>query len=408
MKISSYKIIADNTIIQLLARLLSTGSLFFISIFLARTLGAEGFGDFSKIITYVPFFYLLVDLGLNASFLRMNSEKELISWQELFGLRLLISLVAVLLCLLLLFILPRGQTQGYTSLVRVGIFLYSFSIVSHSIITSTNALFQKKQRFDLGAFSLILGSLVSIVGIFLAPTSIITSVVILFLGTLSTALVSLLFARQFVVPIPSWNLSHIKLLIRDAAPLSLTLFFNLLYFRIDSVILTLSRSTIEVGAYNLAFKIFEFPLVLPIFFMNSLYPLLLKELKTPQHFKKTILQSALMLCFLGILATIIVWTCAPFLIIINPTFTNAVPLLRLLSLAFPVFFLSSLMMWTLIAKKRNRTLASIYGMAALINICSNFLFIPLYGPFAAAAITVIAETVVLFVGVLSLWSFRKE
>lgn len=407
MGISQYRVIADNTIVQLFARFASSGTMFIISIFLAKTLGAEGFGDFSKIITYVPFFYLLVDLGLNASYLRINKEKETVTWQELLGLRLTIAFLAIGLCLALLLLLPTGQNQGYTTLVRWGIVVYSFSILSHAVITTTNAQFQKQLRYDRGAIALTIGSLFTLISVFFLSNSVVWAVSLLGIGTFTTALLSLVFVKKFTSPLPVWHIRHFLYLLRDAAPLSITLFFNLLYFRIDSIILTLSRSTVEVGAYNLAFKIFEFPLVIPVFFMNSLYPLMLRDVKQPKQFQSTVSQAAFVLCLLGFIASLGTWIVSPILTYINPSFGGAVSLLRLLSIAFPIFFLSNLVMWILIAKGKNKSLTLIYGVAAVLNITFNLLFIPTYGPKAAALITVIAEVLVLLVGVWSLRSFRK-
>ncbi len=407
MGISRYRVIADNTIVQLFARFVSSGTMFIISIYLAKILGAEGFGDFSKIITYVPFFYLLVDLGLNASYLRINKEKETVTWQELLGLRLTIAFLAIALCLALLFFLPTGQNQGYTTLVRWGILIYSFSILSHAVITTTNAQFQKLLRYDRGAIALTIGSLFTLASVFFLSNSVLWAVSLLGIGTFGTALLSLLLVKKFTSPLPVWHLRHFAYLLRDAAPLSITLFFNLLYFRIDSIILTLSRSTVEVGAYNLAFKIFEFPLVIPVFFMNSLYPLMLRDAKQPKQFQSTVSQAAFILCSLGFIASLGTWFISPILTYINPAFVNAVSLLRLLSVAFPIFFLSNLVMWTLIAKGKNKSLTLIYGVAAVLNITFNLLFIPTYGPQAAALITVVAEVLVLIAGVLSLRSFRN-
>ena len=391
--------IASNTIVQFIARLISSGSTFVISIYLAKSLGIEVFGDFSKVTTYIPLFYLLVDLGLNASFLRINNEDKEITWQQLFGLRLIISFGAIVLSLLLILLLPTGLKQGYTPMVRFGIILYSLSILLTSIITTSNALFQKLLSYKFSAIALIVGSVVSLTALFIFPITLINSLLILLLGLFITAFLSILFVSRLTNPFPTINVASFIKLLKDTAPLSLTLLFNLLYFRIDSIILTLSRSTTEVGSYNLSYKIFEFFLVIPVFFMNSLYPILLKSKNNSNKFSSIFIRSLILLSMSGVFLTIVVWVLSPLLLILNKDFAYSVFLLRLLTLSFPVFFVSNLTMWSLITKREHKKLTIVYGSAMVLNILANVIFIPFYGATASALITLLGELYVLFVSV---------
>src|SRR5260221_13120858 len=82
-----------NTLSQLIGRATSAITTFIISLILARNLGTQGFGDFSKVTTYIAFFYLLTDLGLNAAFLKHQEENTNVTFQHFLGLRLVISIV---------------------------------------------------------------------------------------------------------------------------------------------------------------------------------------------------------------------------------------------------------------------------------------------------------------------------
>jgi len=62
------KIIAVNTITQLVGRAISAVTTLLVTLLIARELGAGGYGDFVKITTYAAFFYLAVDFGINAIF----------------------------------------------------------------------------------------------------------------------------------------------------------------------------------------------------------------------------------------------------------------------------------------------------------------------------------------------------
>jgi O-antigen/teichoic acid export membrane protein len=187
-----------------------------------------------------------------------------------------------------------------------------------------------------------------------------------------------------------------KLLV-PAIPLGITLIFNLVYFRADSVVITLTRPTAEVGIYGLAYKVFEVILVFPTFFMNAVYPLMVSETvgKSNGRLKKIFMSSFLFLLATSVVAVLVLWFAAPLLSLIKSDFTPSVGALRVLSLGLPFFFVTSTTMWALIALKKQKALAGIYGVSMIVNIVGNILLVPQYGFMAAAWLTVACEGLVL-------------
>lgn len=379
-----------NTLSQLIGRAISALATLGITILVARRLGADGYGDFVKITTYVVFFYLLADFGYNAIFLR-----DEIHWQDLLGLRLVTGSLLVCAALAILFIIPQGITQGYTQIVRLGILFFVPTILFQALTTSANALFQKHLRYDASAVAVAAGSIVSLIFVW-KFTSMLSAITALLIGSGITALVGLALSKPFIKTFKiSLSFTRIRSLFIASFPLGLTLLFNLLYFHIDSIILTFTRTSAEVGIYGLAYKVFELPLVVPTFFMNALYPVMLKYQRS--ELKIIIKKSCLFLFSTSLLFTFVLWFSAPLLVYIKTDFSSAIPALRILSLSLPFFFLSSLTMWTLIARRKQQALMYIYGGSMVLNILFNVLYIPQYGYMAAAWITVVSEALVLLV-----------
>ncbi len=421
------KQLAWNTSAQIVARGISALTTLLMTIFIARRFGANGYGDFVKITTYIAFFYLLADFGFNAVYLQRTplsagSDKNIHDspWEDLLGLRIFVGCLLVVIAGASAFILPRGAGGGYTHFVQLGILLFAPSILFQAMITSANALFQKYLRYDLSTIAVMIGSFVSLVLVILVTQGIIPGNTILYsttallVGAAVTALISLYLTRRLQI---TWYSSvswvRIRSLFIESLPLGVTLLFNLVYFRIDSVILTITRSTAEVGIYGLAYKVFELPLVLPTFFMNALYPMMLgitqNKSGDQQSLRDVILKSGTFLFFTSIVVFIIVWAGAPVVGFIKNDFVPAIAVLRILIIGLPFFFLSSLTMWTLIAYKRQKTLAAIYGISMVLNVVLNALFIPRYGYVAAAWITVISEGFVLLVsGIAVIPLLHKE
>lgn len=399
------KNIAFNTVAQIVGKGISGGTTFLISILLARSLGIEGFGDFTKITTYVAFFYLFCDFGLNAAYLQLvEKETERGMKNALLTIRILLSLLLIFVSLALAIFLPGSGTQGYSSIVKMGIILFTPTVLFQAIITTTNALFQERLRYDYATYATTIGSVATLVTIFLL-TKILLPQAMLFgslaaflVGSLLTTLSSLFFVKKFAVsPRLSFDKTAIAKLVRTAAPLGITLLFNVVYFRIDSVVLTISRSTQEVGIYGLAYKFFEMALVIPTFFMNATLPTMMaaKKAADEKRLKKQISISGITLFIFSILASVGAWICAPLITLIKPEFVSSIVPFKILLLGLPIFYLSSLTMWILVVEKKRTAMLIIYALSMVINSLANIICIPTYGYIAAAIITVCSELVVL-------------
>jgi len=395
--------IAANTVFQLLGKAVTTTTALLATILIAKNYGPEEYGNFTLITTFVGIFYLIVDFGMNAIVLEKLQKTELQKeyFKNLLGLRLLWSIFLVFLSLSILSLLP--QEQGFNIAVRMGIIIYSITLISHGIITTCNAIFQKNLRYDLSALSSSVGSVINILLVIFFATQRAPLVVLMISfvvgGVISAA--SYLFlvkAKEKDVSIaPSYNFQKFREIFISSLPLGITLIFNLVYFRADTFILALFRNQGEVGNYGLAYRFFEAALVFPTFFMNALYPFLLSSKSNSESLKKLVSKSFRILLGASIITTIIIIIAAPQLIYLSSgsSFTKSSTALRLLSLSFPSFFLSSLYMWVLITLGKRKILSIVYGTSMILNILLNIIFIPAFGVFAAAIITGLCETLIL-------------
>lgn len=386
-----------NTSAQIVGRVVSAGTTFLVSLVLARAFGAEGYGDFAKVTTYVALFYLLADFGMNAIYVQRGT-----SWGELLGVRVVGSVMLMFLAMAILVFLPQGVGQGYTAAVRLGIIFFLPSIVFQAIITTNNAEFQRRLRYDLATVAVVAGSIVTIAAVWiLVGIGVIGAIGGIGAGAFITAATALLFVKKLGNSLQlAITRSSLLFYFTRSFPLGMTLVFNLIYFRADHLILTLSRSTAEVGLYGLAYKVFEFPLAIPTFFMNSVYPIMLVRQNDMKHLLK---KSCTVLGLTSIVVSLALWVAAPLLSLVRPEFGHSVAALRVLSLGLPLFFLTSLFMWTLIALKKQALLVAIYGSSMLVNVFLNARFVPTHGFIAAAWITVISEAMVLLFSGAALW-----
>lgn len=403
--------ISANVLFQLAGKIVGAGTTLFITLYLARLLGSYGYGDIVKVITYVSAFFIIADFGFNAVYL-VDSQK-LYTLPSLFFLRILWSFALLFAAYALLRFFPIGVYDGYTKAVRLGIFLYAPSIIFQSIITTANAVFQKYLRYDYSFYAVSFGSIIGLISLYVlsrvpySPSLIGAGVYLS--ASFSTALVAFLYMRRLENVSTRYRFSYMKKLFVTSLPIGITLVANLIYAHADSFVLTLTRSTVEVGTYGFAYRFFETLLVVPTFIMNASYPVLLASKKQSMitlksRYKKLLVSMGL----LSVVISVGVWFMAPLLSIVRQDFFASVSFIRILVLSLPLFFLSSLVMWMLFVFNKRWELAFIYVAAMLINIGANVLLVPLYGAYASAWITICSEALVLAATYSVLWRVWGE
>lgn len=391
-----YRKVAANTVFQIIARIFSSGSSFVITLLLARSLGINGYGDFAKITAFVSLFYFLSDFGLNAIFLQKEHPK---GFAQLFQLRLFMSIIVIIGMNLVAFLLPYSPITGigFSPMVKLGIMLFSLTIFSESLTNSATAIFQKKISYEFVMLGSFVGSIITVVTIWLALLFTHSLLVVLFcfvVGAMTESGIAFFLTKEKKVFV-MLDVQFIKRLLQESLPIALMLFCNLLYFRIDMIILSLLRASGDVAVYDFAYKFFDFLIALPLFLSNSLYPSLLEE----KNNQSQILRHVLIFFIVSLPIAIIAWLASPLIDFIKQDFHSSIFVLRILVISLPVFFITSITQWILIARKKQMFLLWVYAIALVINIIGNLAFIPHYSYIASAVLTDVGE---LFVALMLL------
>ncbi|MBI2196163.1 flippase [Candidatus Daviesbacteria bacterium] len=406
---SKFTKIFQQTFWQILGKVVTTLSTFIILGLVTRNYGKDGTGVFTLALTYLSMFYLVADFGFNAHVLRKvtgyrvqgTGYRVQKQWNKLLGTRLIWSGVLVVLAVGLLPFWPFS-TPLFVKAVSFG----SLAIIASSVFVTCNLIFQGKLRYDLSVLASALGTLAGL-AVFVFLSAYKFSIPFLLLAHLISwtviAAAALFLVRKFFQQIfPVFDLIYAKNLFKQSWPIAATLSLNVLYFRADAFMIAYFKSVSDVGIYNVAYSVFQSALVLPTFIMNAYYPLMLKTL----HGLKWILLGLLGLSLLGTLITLIF---SPFIIKIltGGGFAGSTESLQILSLGFPAYFLSSLLMWILIAKGKYKVMFLLYMSGLIFNLILNFIYIPQYSFLAASWTTVISEYFILALQVMVLWLKRK-
>lgn len=394
---------------QVLGKLVSSSSTLIILGLITRNYGKDGTGLYTLGTTYLAFFYLLADLGLNGFFLpRVQKDKDEIS--RLFLFRLFWSILLVFVCNLALPFLPFSN-NAFNELILIG----SITIIFSSFFQTINLVFQQRLSYGKSVIASSLGSLIAVPVAFylvLNHAYVYELALIFVVGWFVNSMAGLFLVNKFYkFRIITQNYSvYIKDLI-SAWPVSLTLLLNTVYFRIDSFILSSVRSFSEVGIYNIAYSIFQALLTVPTFIMNAFYPLMLKELdKGFVGFKRVVFRACLVMFFIGFLGAIltIMFSSTAVSILAGKEFPDSSQALKILSLSFPAFFTSAVLIWVFMALKKFKTMLVIYSSGLIANLIFNLVYIPRHSYIAASWVTVVSEYLILLLQMVILFRSMRD
>lgn len=409
-----FKKVVYNTGAQVVGKAVTASITLLITLIIGRTLGASGYGDFTKIFVFVGYFYTLADFGLNTIYIKISKENETKNLRILLGLRIIIGIILAATAALIALKLPYNSKDltGFSPLVREGIVIASLTIITHALFLSANAFYQKILRYDLSALSAITSYL------FVLSTAAIVSLTTKSLIGYTLAYVigglvlvggafAIIAKRSKSIPWPIFSKSSSLSLLKPAWPVGLALIFNLVYFRIDVFILSNFRSSAEVGLYGLAYQFFEAALAIPIFFANAIYPLLANLYREDkQKFQAQVKNWLFILLGVSFLLSVSTFTISFFIpMLFGDSFKGSIPALQILSLGFPFFFISALLWHVTIIFDRQKYLTLIYAVGAVFNLGANLVFIPTKGYIAASIVTVVSEALIM---ILLIWLLKNS
>lgn len=385
--------ISQQTFWQIIGKIVISTSAFIVLGMVARIYGEAGTGVFTLAMTYLAMFHLLNDFGFNAHLLRVFSKPGRVDqsriWRRLLGTRIL---WAFGLMFLAIGLLPLWRFAGPQ--FSLAVVLGAFTIVGSSIFITGNLIFQNKLRYDLSIIASIFGTIIYLGIAFWLFSANYPPPYLLFaqtIGWMVIGLMSIILLKRYVNSVfPVYDHQFTLNLIKNSWPIAATLGLNVIYFRADAFMVTYFKGVADAGIYNLAYSLFQTALVLPTFIMNAYYPILLKSFKGI----RLVALGLLLLASLGTILTLII---APFItsILTGGGFLGSSQSLQILSLGFPAYFLSALLMWILVSRGKYKTLLVIYTAGLVINLILNYIFIPQYSFYASSVITVVSEYLIL-------------
>lgn len=402
--------IAYNVIFNVITKILST-ILALVGIgFITRYLGKEGFGDYSTVLAFFAFFGSVADLGIYSITAREISrpeadEKKIIS--NALGLRLTSSLLVFFFTPILIYFLP------YTIEVKMGILIVAASFVFSTTYMVLNGVFQKNLAMDKVALAEVLGKILQIIVIILAVKLDLGFIAIVFsvLASMIFNFALVLFlARKYVSLSLQFDFAYWKKFLIESAPLGFSALLIFIYFKIDTILLSILKNAADVGLYNAAYKVLENITFFPAMIVGLIFPLLSRNIFTDKKEFSRIANETLKV-FVILIVPLMVGTL--FLadgvihLIGGDAFAASANILRILIFALVFVFFGNLFNSILIASNHQKKLIIPLLLCALFNIGANLFLIPIYSYYGAAITSVFTEFFVTLAGFFLVLKYVK-
>ncbi len=392
--------LAKNSALQIGGKLL--GTVFGLITFycLLKFFGDEGIGYFTSAITYVAIFATIVDFGLTLTTAQMISKEGAEEGRilgNLLSLRVVSAFVFFVSAPIIALAIP--QARDIITLITIGSVTYFLGSIAQMFI----GVFQKRLAIVTAVLAETLNRLLCLVGVVIvgfAGLSLPWAVAAFSIGGLVQLIIMLASTNRKVRLRPRWEPRMWQEIIATSWPIGTSMLFNLLYLKGDIVFMMLYRIPAEeIGQYGTAYKVVDVMTMIPVTFMGLLLPLLTTawSQKNRPAFERYFQNGFDLLSIVAIpLALGAILVGVPMMTAVDQELVLAGEVLAVLGPAAAIVFWGSLYGHAIVALNKQRVMTWGYLFVAIVAVAGYMMYIPLFGAWAAAWVTLVSEALICF------------
>ncbi len=386
-----------NTITQILSKVFAVGLSIISVALLARYLGAEKYGWFTLVFTYVSFFTTLADVGYNQTIVRelsLDIKRSRDAYATFFNIKILLIVISIIAAFIGLGFTP------YESDLKIAIIIGIAALTISNLSSYGTSILQSRLRLDLVSLLDLFTKSVTVVCIYffirydLGFYSIIYAVLI---GNVAGMIVEYFFVQDWIVLSLHFDKKIASNILKISLPVGLTAILTMLYFKIDTLMLSMIRSPVEVGIYALAYKVLDNIIMLWGLIMASIFPLLSKYHGNADHnsYRRLVKNALLIAIGLSCFMILIGNTSAPLIMRIlgGSKFYSSIEPFKILLYAVPFLFINNIFFNIILSFGKTNYLIIPLLSSLVLTILLNAFIIPLYGYIGASYVTILTELI---------------
>ncbi|HEC92201.1 MAG TPA: flippase [Candidatus Atribacteria bacterium] len=389
------KTIAKNTLVLMVANVMEKGLALVLAVFIARFLGDVGFGRYAFAFSFVLIFSVFSDLGLGTLTTRevardKSKTNEYLS--NIFFLKVAMSSICFFIIVLSINLL------NYPYTTRLAVYIAGASVILNSLADFFRSIFRAYEVMEYEALTKIIRRTIVVglgLGVLFFRQGLIELMCVFLIGAIfDIFLCYMIVLKKIITPKLKISVVFWRGAIKTALPLGLTAIFMSLYFRFDTVMLSIIKGDAAVGWYNVSYKIIEALMSVPSLFMISVFPVLSRFYITSKQSLKNTYERSFKLLFLlafpmGIGTTIL----AERLIIsiFSEEYFNSIVVLKIQIWAFLFISLNILLINVINSIDKQKYNTYITATCLIANIILNIILIPKWSYIGAGIASLITH-----------------
>jgi O-antigen/teichoic acid export membrane protein len=360
-------------------------------IYISRTLGTMGLGEYTAIINFTFFFEIFAKLGLHHLIVRDIAIDRSRS-ETYFTVSLVIGFICSLIAFLLLFLFLKAM--AYPAGIDIGIKILSFSIVFVVLADYWQAILEGLQRMEFKALTSIMDVLIRVI----------LGISVIYLGFGIPGLIwTMVAARAFICLLSLFILIKlgIKLNMKLNIPVCISLlkqtatflFISIVttaYWRIDVLILSKMKGAVDTGYYSAAYRIMEVLKGLFYSYIASLFPIIASSFAiSKDSFKRRCVLSVkyLFLLTFPIAIGTTILSRNIILLVYGKEFLDSTGVMQILIWTMCLFPIALVFARALVASNNQRFDLLCNVLALVFNVSLNLLLIPRFSYIGSAIAT---------------------
>ena len=395
---SQIKSIFANTSWLSVSQTITSFCAFLWTIIIARYLGVSDYGIVSFAISFTAISVIFMDLGMSTYTTReVAKHKELLHKyvNNIFLFKIILAIFLFFVSLLILYLMKYPST---TILVTM-IFTVEISIMSMTVFL--NGVFQAFEKVKYQAIggilnsSLLLVFILITIGFNFGVVSIAIAYTIAYAFYFAYMLVN--YIKRFGFPRFELDTGFIKSIVVNSLPFGLTNFFYTIYFSIDIVMLSYLTGNFTTGLYKSAYNIITVFTTFFVVYQSVIFPVMSKFFQESQELIKVSYELSIkyLLMIIIPLSVGVYFYALPIVdLIYSHQYSLSYTTVQILIWTVSFLFINGAGSILLNAIDKERTVTKIYIIAAIFNVCLNFIMIPMFSYDGAAITTVLSEILI--------------
>ena len=371
-----------------------------VTAYLARSLGAEVFGNFSYVISFVFFFVILSNLGIDIILTRELSKSEpdeqaLIN--TTLSLKTVLSLASIGIVVILAYVIDFSDD------IRISLIIRSFVLLFMAFTQTFSAIYQSRIKLWIPAVGNFLNKFFFLI-IILIVLSFSKSLPLIIAATAIPFIIECFllwfYLRETLHLRFGFNRVIVKDLIKESIPLALSTTFYTVYLRVDVIMLDYFKSASAVGFYSAAYHLAEALNMFPGAFMTTVFPLLSKYKEMDMEKFRLTLRLCMKFLFsiiFPMIVGVVLLKEGIISLFYGAGYAASAPALGVLIFSTGFIFLSVVLTKIIIIEKKTMLVAWVALAGALFNFLLNFYFIPKWGIVGASYTTMMTEGLIAFI-----------